>query len=543
MLKNLLIQNIILVEHADIPFEQGLNILTGETGSGKSAIMYGLNLAFGERTDSSLLRKGCEKGTVEAIFNMEGLDPLIQLLYESGFDHSGPELIIKREISSSGKSRLFINHQAAQLSFLKLVGQHLVQMVGQHANQKLLSTDYHRSVIDLFGDLESLLKKFKESHNKENILRLKLKTLIEAESQRLREIDISQSELEELEEARIKLGEDEELFTEYSLLINSEELHQKAEEVNQAFSGDKHAILMPLNRLKNTMEALALLDPSIEETSKAFQNAFLELQEISYTMRNYKNRVHSDPERLQRVNERLGLLNKLKRKYGATLADVLAYQEATQTKLQSLLNADVEIEETQKLLASVEQETHSLANELTTQRQFHGQTFAYLMTEQLHSLNMKKAQFLVQVSTQKRSSEGDDKVEFFLLPNVGEHQIALKEGASGGEISRVLLALQTIMAGKEQTPTLIFDEVDANIGGETASIVGEKLKAISQRHQVICITHFPQVATQAQHHLQISKQEKEGRTITQVVHLSTSQRKQELARMAGKLGTRLLEPV
>jgi len=534
MLKNLLIQNIILVEHADISFNGGLNVITGETGAGKSAIMHGLSLAMGERTDTSLIRKGCEKGTIEAVFDIEGMEHIVTFLIDGGIEHqTGQDLIIKREISTSGKSRLFINHQQAQQSFLKQLGQQLIQMVGQHANQKLLSIDYHRTIVDLYGDLLPLLSSYKQSFGSENCLRQKLDMLIQQESQRLRDIDISQSELDELEEAQIKPEEDEELFSEYTLLFNSEELRQKSEEITKAFSGDKHAVLSILNRQKQAFDNLASLDTSLEETAKAFQNAYLELQEISYTMRSYQNHIHNDPERLNRVNARLSLLNKLKRKYGATLNDVLAYQEETKKKLKVLLNADVEIEETQMKLKAAEIKTNELAAELTKKRVAIAEQLSETMTNQLHSLNMQKARFLVQVSSQKRTTDGNDRVEFFLIPNVGEHQIALKDGASGGEISRVLLSLQTILAGKEQTPTLIFDEVDANIGGETATIVGEKLQTISQQHQVICITHFPQVANQAQHHLQISKQEKDGRTITQVVELNDQQRQQELARMAG----------
>jgi DNA repair protein RecN (Recombination protein N) len=535
MLKNLLIQNIILVEHADIPFNLGFNIITGETGSGKSAIMHGLSLAVGDRTDTTLIRKGCDKGIIEAVFDIDGLDHIISFLTDGGIEHQqGQDLIIRREISVSGKNRLFINHQQAQHSFLRQLGQQLVQMVGQHANQRLLSTDYHRTVLDLYGDLEPLITQYKHSYGNENCLRKKLETLIQQESARLRDIDISQAELDELEDAQIKPNEDEELFAEYSLLSNSKELREKAEEIVQAFSGSKQSVLVTLNRQKQVMESLAELDNTLKESSQALTNSYLELQEILHTMRHYQNKLHHDPERLERVNERLTLINKLKRKYGPHLVDVMVYLESTRQKLKSLLNADIEIEETQSQLEECEQKTNELSKNLTAKREQIAKELSNEMTKQLHSLNMKKAEFLVQVTPQKRTNDGNDKVEFFLIPNVGEHQISLKDGASGGEISRVLLSLQTIMAGKENTPTLIFDEVDANIGGETASIVGSKLNAIGLRHQVICITHFPQVACQASHHLQISKEEKLGRTITEVKELNSSERQNELDRMGGK---------
>ncbi|WP_068468091.1 DNA repair protein RecN [Candidatus Protochlamydia phocaeensis] len=533
MLKHLRIQNIILVEKADISFNSGLNILTGETGSGKSAIMHGLSLAIGERMDSSLVRKGCEKGIVEAIFDIDHLH-VNALLAESGIDHDpGQELIIRREIPLSGKGRIFINHQPVQASLLRKLGQSLVQIVGQHANQSLLSIDYHRDVLDLYGELGSLLQAYQDSFEKENDLRRRIEELTRQEAQRLREIDVCQRELEELDEAHIKLGEDEELFAEYTLLFNAEELAEKIHEVSQALAGERQAILATLNRQKQTVESLVKFDSSLQETVQAFQNALIELQEVSHTLRCYQGHIHHDPERLEWVNDRLTLLNRLKRKYGSTLEDILAYQARTKQKLQQLENADIEIEKLQDALKDIEQRTNQFAQDISAKRRHFAVKLEQDLTAQLHALNMSKAEFKVVVTEQKRTVHGDDRIEFFLRPNVGEHEIALKEGASGGEISRVLLALQTLLAGKEQTPTLIFDEVDANIGGETATIVGDKLKNISRQHQVICITHFPQVASQAHHHLQISKIEKEGRTITLIQELDEHARKQELARMAG----------
>lgn len=533
MLKLLRIQNIILVESAAISFSTGLNILTGETGSGKSAIMHGLSLAIGERADTSIIRRGCEKGIIEAVFEVE--NPLIlALLAEGGLDHEpGQELIIRREVAVLGKGRIFINNQLAQLSFLRKLGQQLVQIVGQHANQRLLSLEYHREVLDLYAGLVAHLRQYQQSYDQEYKLRQELEQLTQQEAQRLREIDVCQRELEELEEAQMKEGEEEELFAEYTLLCHTEEISTKINEINQVLSGERQPLLGILNRQKLALESLIHLDPSLQETAQAFQNAFLELQEIAHTLRHYQGRLPNDSEHLQEVNERLTLLNRLKRKYGSTVEEILAYQNQTEAKLQRLENADLEIERLQKQLKTIKTQTHQLAQELTLQRRQAASLLEQELTIQLRALNMSKVEFNVQLTQQKRSREGDERIEFFLCPNVGEHQISLKEGASGGEISRVLLALQTLLAGKEQTSTLIFDEVDANIGGETATIIGDKLHEISQQHQVICITHFPQVASQADHHLQISKEEKEGRTITLVQELDVAARQRELARMAG----------
>lgn len=533
MLKHLNIQNIILVEQASIPFSSGLNILTGETGAGKSAIMHGINLAIGERTDTGLIRRGCEKGVVEAIFEI-GSSPVNTFLQSGGIEHeTGQELVIRREISQSGKGRIFINNQMVQLGFLRKLGLLLVQIVGQHANQSLMSLDYHREVIDLFGNLHPILQLFHQSYDEEKKIREELKQLIQQESQRLREIDICRRELEELAEAQIKENEDEILFAEFTLLSNSEEVSTKINGINQTLTGERQPLLIVLNKQKQILESLIRFDPSLQETLQLFQNAFLELQEISYTLRDYQSHLHFDPDRLHEIDTRLALLNRLKRKYGATTSDILNYQLQTESRLNRLENAENEIEDLREKLKEVEEKSNRIAEQLSLKRHEFGTLFESALTQHLQALNMPKAQFSVQIAKQKRTREGDDRVEFFLSPNLGEHQIPLKEGASGGEISRILLALQALLAGKEKTATLIFDEVDANIGGETATIVGDKLKEISQQHQVICVTHFSQVAIQADNHLQISKEEREGRTLTVVRELDFNSRKKEFARMSG----------
>lgn len=534
MIKHLQIQNIVLVEHASLAFHPGLNILTGETGSGKSAILYGLGLAVGERTDTSLIRHGCEKGWVEAHFEVKQLSTQ-RLLEEGGIEHAEDEdLIIRREIAGNGKGKIFINQQAVQLTFLRKLGQNLVQMVGQHANQSLLSLDTHRDILDLYGDLKSLAELFGQSHDQEKSLRERLAALIQQESQRVREIDVCRQELDELEEAQVKEGEEEELFAEYTLLSNGEEISQKLHEVIQCLSGERNPLLAVLNRQKQALDTLVRFDPSLEEIARSFQNAYLELEDVSHTLQQYKSRIHSDPERLQTVNERLTLLNRLKRKYGSSVQEILAYQANIKSKLSRLENAEVEIEELTRELHEAEKETNRIAGQLSASRKKIAADFEKALTKHLRTLNMAKALFTVRLTPQPRTRHGDDRVEFFLCPNPGESEISLKEGASGGEMSRVLLALQTLLAGKEAKGTLIFDEVDANIGGETAAIVGEKLREISQSHQVICITHFPQVASYADHHLQISKEEIEGRTLTIVQELDEGSRDKELARMAGK---------
>lgn len=534
MLKLLRLSNIILIEMAEINFSSGFNVLSGESGSGKSAILNALNLIAGERSDASIVRRNAEKGIVEAIFDIDTLASIPKFLEDAGIDHDiGNELLVRREVFASGKSRAFINNQGAQVGLLKKLSELLFEVVGQHANQKLLSLEYHQQTLDLFGNLQADVAAFLTCWEEELAARRELQRLVSSEAQRLRESEVCRMEIEELEEANLKEDEEETLFAEYTLLSNSDDLAQKAGEINRILNGDKVAVLAHLSRQKVLFDQLAHMDPTLKEVADSYHNAFLELQEIAHTLRNYENRIESNPARMLQLNERLSLINRLKRKYGTSMAEMQTYLRTTKEKLHSLENADATIELLQNKLKGLEEQSHQLSQLLTSKRTRMAKELETSVVQHLKVLNMPKVEFIVEISPQTRSRSGDDKIEFFLIPNVGEHRVSLRECASGGELSRMMLALQTLLAGKEQIPTLVFDEVDANIGGETAAVVGEKLREIGNEHQVLCITHFPQVARLAKHHLQIFKQEIEGRTITQVRSLDEKTRKKELSRMLG----------
>lgn len=532
MLKHLRIQNLILIETAEIPFDAGLNVLSGETGSGKSAILHALALVSGERADATILRHGTEKGYVEATFEIETIPGLLALLQESGIDHeSENELIIRREISANGKSRSFVNQQAVQLTLLRKINEYLFELVGQHANQQLLDIEQHRSTLDLFGSLSEKVSAFSKSWEKENALRRQLEELISNEAQRLREIETCQRELEELEAVNLKDQEEESLFAEYSVLSHAEQVTQQVQDISHTLSGERNAILTALNRHKSTFDQLVAIDPSLTELAKLYETAILELHEVSHTLHQYQSRIECNPQRAQEVNDRLTLIDRLKRRYGT---DLKAYLSQTQEKLKQLENADSQIEQLQKQLNDLHAENDTQCQQLTVNRKKAATQLAKAVEAELKDLQMAEARFYCEITSQQRTRSGDDRIEFFLSPNVGERKIPVRECASGGELSRLMLAVKTVLAGKAQIPTLIFDEIDANIGGETAVSVGEKLRAIGEKHQVLCITHFSQVAQHAMHHLQIAKQEQKGRTFTTIQVLATATaKKNELARMSG----------
>lgn len=535
MLKVLRIFNIILIDEAEISFEDGLNVITGETGSGKSAIMQALSLIGGARADATVIRKGCSKGTVEAIFEIDQLKELKDILTDAGIDlDDSCDLIVRREVLENGKSRGYINNQLVQVAFLKRMGEFLLDIVGQHASRHLLSLDNHRDLIDTYGNLKEQVLSFGTSWSQENILRKEHTELVNGEAKRLREISKCTMELEELSEAKLKEGEEEEIFLEYARLTNSEELAEKSNSIIQALTGEKFSVIKILNAQRDNFEKLASLDSSLSEPLKSFHTTIVELQEIAYSLSSFNNKIEFNPERSAFLNARLTTINNLKRKYGASIADIQSYQQEIKERLGKLENVDANIAEMEMRIKNLEEKNNQAAFEITSQRKKTIDAFEKAIVTELRDLNMPSVEFEAEMTKQKRSNKGDDVVEFFLLPNVGEHRVPLKDSASGGEISRVALAFHSVLAGKEKRALLVFDEIDANIGGATGSVVGKKLKEIAAKQQVICITHFPQVAKQAKVHWQISKIEKNGRTSTQIELLDAKTRKKELARMVGE---------
>lgn len=534
MLKHLSICNIILVENAQIEFQGGLNVVTGETGAGKSAVLQALKLLCGERFESNILRHGAEKAWVEAAFDPKYTEELAHDLKNGGIEVDPEEyLILRRELNASGKSRCFINNQLAQKNLLQTIASHLLYIVGQHATRELASPDSHRQIVDKFGALKPLTATFSKLWHQEKSYQKQMEDLLSSEKERLRTIETLQREVEELSEANLKEGEEEEVFAEYSLLSNAETLTQNTEEILHLLQNDAKSILNQLVKTKRSIERLVDLDNSLQETAQLIQNAEIELQEAAYTFSHYLSKVESNPARSQKLEKRLTVIAQLKKRYGNDVTSMLGYLKNAQEKLHTLENSDAAKEELQEKIDAIQSELSEKAAHLSTQRQHFASILEQALTKELRTLNMPHVEVFLRVEKAARSQWGEDSVEIYLKPNVGEKVIPLRQCASGGETSRLVLALQYLLSGLEGSPTLFFDEIDANIGGETASLVGKKLRETGSRQQVVCITHFAQVAAQSHHHLKIQKAEKEGRTHTTVTTLDASQIQQELQRMSG----------
>ncbi len=537
-LKHLSIHNIVLVENASIEFDEGFNIITGETGAGKSAVLQALKLLCGERYDSSILRHGCEKGWTEAAFEpAPPSDELCSLLSECGISWNPEEpLILRRELSSSGKSRCFINNQLAQKNLLQQTAGFLLYIVGQHASRELLQPDRHRHILDTFAGLQSEVKTFSTLWSSEKALKKELELLQSSEKERLRTIEALQREIEELSEANLREGEEEELFEEYTLLMNAESIIQQSTEFAALLQGDAKSVLSLVAKAKKSLEKLATLVPSLSDAEKLLENAEIELREAAYTVSHQLSHVENNPKRAAVLDERMSEIARLKRRYGNDIPTMLAYLDEARTKLESLENSDETIVDLQNRIAEILKEQDDLAAKISCKRVDASERLSKVLTQELKQLNMPHVEVDLKVEKCPRCPTGDDVVEFYLRPNLGEKTVPLRQCASGGELSRFLLALQYILSGQDNNPALVFDEIDANIGGETASVIGQKLRGIGEQRQVLCVSHFPQVAAQAHRHLCISKRESNGRTRTVVEALDNEELDRELLRMAGGQG-------
>jgi DNA repair protein RecN (Recombination protein N) len=527
VLKILRIKNLVLIEECEVELRRGLNILSGETGSSKTAFLEAIALVIGERVDTSVIRHGEDKASVEAAFEIEHETILHAALESAGIEFDPREfLLLKREIARQGRSRAFINCQMVPLSLLQKIGTLLVDNISQHSHQELRELDQERHLLDVFSNTQEELSLFKEAWLKEKALEEKLKHLTEEGAKRERILETVNRELTELENAALQKGEENSLFEEYNRLANTQELTEKCTLLQKGL----HEMPASLTRCSQLSLQLTTLDPSLQEGATLLKEALIAIKETTHLVSTYLSRLEYNPARFTFLEERLKLIDQLKRKYG----DPIEYLTELHSKSEHLENLDKEIENLALALKISQAATQKYANALTDKRKEGALLFEKLLTEELRTLNMPDASLYIQVEHHPRTLSGEDAVHFWLAPNKGERPIAVKEHASGGELSRLLFAIKTSLAEKNSTATLIFDEIDANVGGKTAAIIGLKLRELGKHRQVLCITHFPQVASSADYHLRAHKEEREGRTLAFITPLDAQAKKRELERMLGK---------
>jgi DNA repair protein RecN (Recombination protein N) len=520
MLRFLSIRNLAVIDRLELEFEPGLNVLTGETGAGKSIMVGAVGLLVGGRASADLVRTGEEQASVEAIFE----------------DASGVELIVKREVSAqSGRSRAFLNGSLATSAALREAAARLVDLHGQHEHQLLLDPATHLDVVDAFAGLQQKRAQVGERYRHWQELRAELERLTASDRDKARRVEFLQFQLNEIQRVAPRAGEDDELASARQVLGNADRLQRLcADAYTLLYEGDA-AALATLSTVWKKVTDLSSIDPQFQPYLAGRDALKSQLEDLAYFLRSYSAEIDDSPERLQEVEDRLAVLERLKKKHGPSLDDVLRTCAELQQELNGIEHADERIAEIQRELGAARTVYAEEAGKLSAARRAAAADFSRKLERSLADLAMARTRCEVRFEPDRGeagwSERGSDEAEFYISPNPGEDLRPLARIASGGELSRIMLALKTLATTDEPGKTLIFDEVDAGIGGTVADVVGSRLRALGGHFQVLCITHLPQIAAYGETHYGIAKGVKQGRTVTEVARLSAREREDELARM------------
>lgn len=531
MLRTLYIENIAVIEKCSIDFSTGLNVLTGETGAGKSIIIDAINAIMGQRTSKEIVRTGEANAFVSAQFediNSAAREKLTQL----GFDGEEDELILQRAISAAGKSVCKINGRPATASMLKELAVNLVNIHGQHESHELFSPETHIDYIDSFGEIDSLRDTYLNSYNRYKILKKKLDKADTDESERLREIDILTFQTQELFDADVIPGEEEALLSERTGLVNFEKIHSLLNSAKQALSSDG-AGCESVDSAARALGKAAAYNSEYSELSANLTDIYYNLLDCAESLSDMVDNLDSDPRRLEELETRLDLINRLSRKYNCSADELSGLAEKMQSRLEELINYDRSREELAEEFSRAESEAMKLGKELSRKRKEAAALFAEKVKQEMSFLNMPNVELVPSFEETALSPKGIDRMELLISANAGETPRPVAKIASGGELSRMMLAIKTVLADKDIIDTLIFDEVDTGISGSAAEKVGLKLREVSKSRQVLCVTHQAQIAALADCHFLIKKQVEQGRTFTGVTPLDEEGRVSELARIIG----------
>ena len=528
------IRNLALVEDLEWQLAPGFTAITGETGAGKSIIIGALQLLLGERTDKSLIRTGAESCTVEAVFAGNELKQLNSLLDESGVESTNGELIVKRSFSTAGTNRQFINGSPTTLAVLKLVGDELVDLHGPHDHQSLLSPERQLALLDGYAHSDETLREFEQAYRKLQSLRAEHASLSTAESAREQEIDLLRHQINEITSANLTSGEEDEIATRYRLASNSKRLLELAAAISRKLSEADDAILSQLAETQRLLRDLEKIDPDKSTLADAHAACVVELSEISRTVGQYAEQLDLDPAQLAALEERVTLFESLKRKYGGSIAGVIAFGERAAERMRKIEGRDAELERLSQEIESARGEMERIGHALHKARSKAAPKLAENIRANLRDLGFRQSEFDVQLAALEEARvSGFDAVELLFSPNPGEPLKLMRLIASSGEISRLMLAIKSSLAAQDAIPLLVFDEIDANVGGEIANAVGEKMRKLAAEHQVLCITHLPQVAAAAATQFVVTKEVVRGRTHSRLSEVAGKARQEEIARMLG----------
>lgn len=543
MIRYLRIKNLATIENLELELDSGLTILTGETGAGKSIIIDALKLLLGEKASADLIRTGKEEASIEAVFEIAGrekLPPDLEL-------ENGNQLFLQRIISSQGMSKSYLNGLLVPLKKMKELGEQLIDIYGQNDHIFLLDTSNHLRFLDEFAEAVDLREEVKQAAQKVRTLLREKEELLARQKERARRLDFINFQVKEIEQAGPRPGEDEELLQERSILKNAEKI---AILVNQAIDiayESEASLVAGTRRLENIVSELQGFFPELESSRTQLEELNIFLKELAGNLIDLRDRYAPSPEKLEEIEARLNLLDKLKRKYGSSLEEILTYLEKIKTEKDELEKSEEKLSELDKEIEKSFEDYRKLCSQLSQQRKERARELEGLIVKELGQLAMTRARFRVDFRSLSPSLEdpssirdqGAEELEFILSPNPGEELRPLRRIASGGELSRIMLAFKSLGKEAEKGRTLIFDEIDSGIGGQTADFVARKLQQLARRHQVLCITHLPQIASAARHHFRIEKKTEKDRTYTLVRKLMDKDRPEEIARLIA--GTRLTE--
>ncbi|MBN1685805.1 MAG: DNA repair protein RecN [Spirochaetales bacterium] len=538
MLEKLHVKGYALIDDVEISLSKGLNVLSGETGAGKSLLVDALGILLGEKGDTGAVRAGDEEADVTGVFRVDGCDKALAWLSEHGIEPEDGEVILRRTLRNNGKSRIFIQSVPSTKADLAEFTGFLIDMHGQHEHQSLLQVDSHRELIDLYGGHVELANGFHEVFLELARKKKQLEDLEKDERDRLREQDMLTFALNEIKAARLQEGEEEELKRESSLLAQSEKLFNLLEHFHELVAESGNGTLASLRSAAHDLSALSGIDISLAPYIERFNNAYYEIEDISESIRRYRDGIDFSPRRLEECEERLSALRRLEKKYGPTIKDVIDYAADCETKLTRLTNWEDEKKSLTSEIAALEKDVVARARDISDKRKSTAEKLSIEIQRNLVNLGMPKAEFRIEIGKKLSDSGkpvcgpwGMDSPEFLISANPGEVPKPLRKIASGGEMSRIMLAIKTVLAEADTIQGLVFDEIDAGIGGEVAVAVGRYLKTLSVGKQVLCVTHLATIAVHADNHIRVVKEASGSRTVTDVRQIEGEAKVVEIARM------------
>ena len=532
MLELLHIENIAIIEAADIEFAPGFNALTGETGAGKSIVIDSLSAVLGQRTSRELIRTGAEKAFVSAAFS--GMAP--ELTEELGIQpEADGTLLLQREIQTDGKNVCRVNGRPVTVGQLRALGARLLNIHGQHDGQQLLDEEQHIVYLDSFGRVESLAITYAEKYKNFTDIRRQIGALQMDEAEKARRVDTLQYQIEELRRAKLTPGEEEELTVRRGMLRNAEKFLDAVAGADYALNGDDSGggALSALRQAQDALGGVRHLDDAFGQLYERLGEAYSEVYDIAATVEDKRGELDVSPGELDRVESRMDLLYRLKKKYGATVEDMLDYQARCEAELAQIEDAGDTLARLEQALSKAEKEARQAAQALSDARKAAADRLTAQILTELQQLDMGKIRFAVDFAEKPLDSDGMDTVRFLMSANVGEELRPIHKIASGGELARIMLAMKNVLSEQDHVGTMVFDEVDTGVSGRAAQKVAEKMARISRRKQVLCVTHLPQLAAMADTHFSVEKGERGGRTYTEVRRLDREQRRRELARLTG----------